>query len=39
MAPDDWREMLCVETASAGENVIRLAPAASHRMRTAIRVK
>jgi glucose-6-phosphate 1-epimerase len=38
MAPDDWRGMLCVETANAGENAVRLAPAASHRMRAVVRV-
>src|SRR5205814_8654401 len=39
MAPGEWREMLCVETANAGENAIRLAPNATHRMRTLIRVE
>ena len=36
MAPEDWREMLCIETANAGENAIRLAAGASHRMRATI---
>jgi glucose-6-phosphate 1-epimerase len=39
MAPQDWRDMLCVETANAGENAIRLAPAATHRMRATLRVE
>jgi glucose-6-phosphate 1-epimerase len=39
MAPDEWREMVCVETANVGENGIRLAPGASHVMRANIRVE
>ena len=39
MAPDDWRGMLCVETANAGENAMRLAPYATHRMRATIRLE
>jgi glucose-6-phosphate 1-epimerase len=39
MAPEDWREMVCVETANAGENAIRLAPGATHIMRAAIHVE
>ena len=39
MAPEDWREMVCVETANAGENAIRLAPGATHIMRATIRVE
>ena len=31
MAPDDWKEMICVETANAAENAVRLAPGESHR--------
>jgi D-hexose-6-phosphate mutarotase len=30
LGPDGWREMLCVESANAGRDVIRLAPGASH---------
>ena len=37
MAPEEWRDMLCVETANAGENAIRLAPHATHRMKATIR--
>jgi len=32
MAAEDWREMLCVETANVGDSAIRLAPSGSHRM-------
>jgi glucose-6-phosphate 1-epimerase len=39
MAPEDWRGMLCVETANAGESAVRLAPSASHRMRAAIHLQ
>ena len=39
MAPDEWRGMLCVETANAGENAVRLAPGATHRMRAVIRIE
>jgi len=39
MAPDDWKEMLCVETANAGESAVHLAPGASHAMRASIRVE
>ena len=39
MAPEDWREMVCVETANAAENGIRLGPGASHVMRATIQVE
>jgi glucose-6-phosphate 1-epimerase len=39
MAPEDWRGMLCVETANAGEDAVQLAPGASHRMSATIRVE
>jgi glucose-6-phosphate 1-epimerase len=38
MSPDEWRGMLCVETANAGENGVRIAPYATHRMRATIHV-
>ncbi len=38
MEPDDWRKMLCVESANAGGNAITLAPGASHKLTTSIRV-
>ena len=39
MAPDDWKEMICVETVNAGENAVQLAPGASHTMKASIRVE
>ena len=39
MAPESWREMLCVETANAADNAIQLAPGASHKLTAAIRVE
>jgi glucose-6-phosphate 1-epimerase len=38
MAPEDWQEMLCVETANAAENAVHLSPGASHKMTASIRV-
>ena len=38
MAPDEWRRMLCVETANAAENAVALAPGTTHRMRASITV-
>lgn len=32
MPPRGWREFLCVETANAGEDVVRLVPGAEHRL-------
>jgi glucose-6-phosphate 1-epimerase len=39
MAPDDWRGMICVETANAADNAVHLAPGASHRLTASIRVE
>jgi glucose-6-phosphate 1-epimerase len=39
MAPEDWREMICVETANASDNVVHLPPGASHTLRTVLRVE
>jgi glucose-6-phosphate 1-epimerase len=39
MAPDEWQRMLCVETANAAENAAAVAPGATHRMRSMIRVE
>ena len=39
MAPDDWKEMICVETANAAENAVRLAPGESHRLTALIRLE
>ena len=38
MAPDDWQRMICVETANAADNAVRLAPGAAHVMRASIRL-
>jgi len=32
MAPDGYRRMVCVETCNAAENVVTVAPGATHRM-------
>jgi len=39
MAPGDWKEMICVETANAADNSVHLAPGSSHTLRAAIRVE
>ncbi len=39
MAPDDWKEMICVETANASDNAIHLSPSASHKLTASIRVE
>jgi hypothetical protein len=39
MAPTEWPGMLCVETANAGENGVRLAPGATHRMSAALHLE
>jgi len=39
MAPGDWKDMICVETANASDNAVHLAPGASHTLRAAIRVE
>jgi glucose-6-phosphate 1-epimerase len=38
MAPEEWHNMICVETANADENVVVLAPGASHTLTTTISV-
>jgi len=38
MAPEEWKEMICVETANAADNVIRLAPGGLHKLTALIRV-
>jgi glucose-6-phosphate 1-epimerase len=38
MAIDDWKRMICVETANAGDHSIHLAPGASHTLAASIRV-
>jgi glucose-6-phosphate 1-epimerase len=39
MAPNDWKEMICVETANAAENAIHLLPGATHKLTASIRVE
>ena len=39
MAPDDWKDMLCVETANAADNAVFLPPGASHELTATIRVE
>jgi glucose-6-phosphate 1-epimerase len=39
MAPDDWKEMICVETANAADNAVTLAAGASHKLTALIRVE
>ena len=36
MGPDGYRRMVCIETANAGEDIVRLAPGATHRLSTII---
>ena len=38
MIPEDYRQMLCVETTNAGEDIIRLAPGATHTLCAEIQV-
>jgi glucose-6-phosphate 1-epimerase len=38
MAPEDWRQMICIETANADKNAVKLAPRETHTLRTVIRV-
>jgi glucose-6-phosphate 1-epimerase len=37
MAPDSWTEMVCVETANAGEDAVQLAAGTTHKMTATIR--
>ena len=39
MAPDDWKGMICVETANAADNPILLPPGTSHKLTALIRVE
>jgi glucose-6-phosphate 1-epimerase len=39
MAPDDWKQMVCLETANAAENSVRLAPGESHLMTALIHLE
>jgi glucose-6-phosphate 1-epimerase len=37
MGPDDWRSMICVETANAADDAVTVAPGATHTMTATIR--
>jgi glucose-6-phosphate 1-epimerase len=39
MAPDDWKEMICVETANAADNAVHLPPGTSHKLTALIHVE
>jgi glucose-6-phosphate 1-epimerase len=39
MAPGNWKEMICVETANAADNAIHLSPGESHKLSVSIRVE
>jgi glucose-6-phosphate 1-epimerase len=39
MAPEEWREMVCVESANAADNAVTVAPGREHLMRVIIRVE
>ncbi len=39
MAPDEWHNFVCVETANAADNAVLLAPGASHTMTVSISVR
>jgi glucose-6-phosphate 1-epimerase len=39
MAPDDWKEMICVESANASDNAVALAPGAAHVLQVSISVE
>ncbi len=39
MHPEEWRRMICVESANAGKNAVHLAPGAAHTLTVTIRVE
>jgi hypothetical protein len=39
MAPDGWKEMICIETANAADNAAHLAPGGCHKLTATIRVQ
>ena len=39
MASGEWQEMICVETANAADNALRLAPGGSHKLTASIRLE
>jgi glucose-6-phosphate 1-epimerase len=38
MVPDDWEQMICVETVNAADNAVHLTAGSSHKMTAAIRL-
>jgi glucose-6-phosphate 1-epimerase len=39
MAPDEWKDMICIETANAADNAVHLPAGASHTLAASIRVE
>jgi len=39
VAPDEWQKMICVETANAADNSLRLGPGGSHKLTASIRLE
>jgi glucose-6-phosphate 1-epimerase len=39
LEPDDWRRMICVETANAADDAVTLAPGARHVMTATVRIE
>jgi len=39
MAEDDWKKMVCIETANAADNAVELLPGESHKMTALIRIE
>lgn len=39
MAPDDWKQMICIETVNAADNAVHLSAGASHTLTTSIRLE
>jgi glucose-6-phosphate 1-epimerase len=39
MGAENWKELLCVETANAADNAVHLSPGASHRLTAKIRIE
>jgi D-hexose-6-phosphate mutarotase len=39
MGAEDWKSMVCIETANAAENLVQLLPGESHKMTALIRVE
>jgi glucose-6-phosphate 1-epimerase len=39
MGADDWKSMMCIETANAADNIVQLLPGESHKMSASIHVE